>query len=61
MNTVYIALVYSFKKEFQATMVLESGIPYRMKYVVVKLCLCLISLFQPIDQMSYNNLFSLGC
>ena len=23
----------------------------------VKLCLCLISLFQPIDQMLYNNLF----
>ena len=38
-------------------MVLESGIPYRMKYVIVKLCLCLISLFQPIDQMLYNYLF----
>ena len=25
--------------------------------LIVKLCLCLISLFQPIDQMLYNNLF----
>ena len=38
-------------------MVLEPGIPYRMKYVIVKLCICLKSLFQPIDQMLYNNLF----
>ena len=38
-------------------MVLESGNPYQMKHVIVKLCLCLISLFQPIDQISYNNLF----
>ena len=36
-------------------MVLESRIPYQMKYVIVKLCL--INLFQPIDQISYNTLF----
>ena len=28
-----------------------------MKYVIGKLCLCFISLFQPIGQMAYNNLF----
>ena len=39
-------------------MLLESEIPYRMKYVIVKLCLYLISLFQPIDQMLHNNLFT---
>ena len=38
-------------------MMLGSKIPYRMKYVIVKLYLWLTSLFQPIDQMSYNDLF----
>ena len=47
----------NFKQRASATMVLGSGIPYRMKYVIGKLCLCLISLFQPIGQMAYNNIF----
>ena len=38
-------------------MVLRSAIPYRLKHVVVKLWLRLMSLFQPIDQMCYINLF----
>ena len=47
-------LALPLPKTVSATMVLGSGIPYQMKYVIVKLCLCLISLFQPIDQMSFN-------
>ena len=38
-------------------MVLRSGIPFRMKLVVVKFWLRLMSLFQPIDQMGNLNLF----
>ena len=37
-------------------MVLRSGTPFQMKYVVLKLWLRLMSLFQPIDQL-WNNLF----
>ena len=45
------------RQRASAAMVLGSGIPYRMKYVIGKSCLCFISLFQPIGQMAYNNLF----
>ena len=40
-------------------MVLKSGIPFQMKYVVMKLWLRLMSLFQPLDQL-WNNLFLKG-
>ena len=40
-----------FLKRVSAIMVLRSGIPYRMKFVVVRLWQRLMNLFQPMDQI----------